>query len=264
MSYQKPEHEGYSSVYDEGVNLSKVQPTRVDEARTGRKGRVNARGSFQSTEAFKTARTNIDYSIIKEGCKIFTVTSSLMAEGKTTFSSNIAKAFAQIKENRVLLIDCDMRKPRVHAEFDLRNVPGLSNYLLQPTDLEKMLHWLPEDNLYILTSGVAVPTASELLSSDRFVQLLEDLSQVFDYIILDTPPVLVVSDALAVIPQTDGAVFVVNHNESTVPQLRDSFTAIENVNGKVLGTIMNKVPLKSTTYGKYGNYGNYGDNGSER
>ena len=254
MSYQNPNNQKY----DEGVNLSRVQPA-AEQSRANRRGRVNASAAFQSLEAFKTARTNIDFSIIKEGCKIFTVTSSLVAEGKTTFASNIARAFAQIKENRVLLLDCDMRKPMVHREFNLPNVPGLSNYLLQPENLEEMMHWLPEDNLYVLTSGVTVPTASEMLSSERFSRLLDDLSQSFDYVILDTPPVLVVTDALAAIPQTDGVIVVTAHNQTTVPQLKDTLTAIKNVNGKVLGTVLNGVPAKSISYGQYGDYGSYGD-----
>ena len=147
----------------------------------------------------------------------------------------------------------------VHREFNLPNVPGLSNYLLQPENLEEMMHWLPEDNLYVLTSGVTVPTASEMLSSERFSRLLDDLSQSFDYVILDTPPVLVVTDALAAIPQTDGVIVVTAHNQTTVPQLKDTLTAIKNVNGKVLGTVLNGVPAKSISYGQYGDYGSYGD-----
>lgn len=254
--YQNPERsfepQSYDSYSSDRIDFNRIQPAQQHASQAPRRG---LQQSFQAQEAYKTARTNIDFAVIKSGCKIITITSALMGEGKTEFSSNLARAYAQIGENRVLLIDADMRKPMVHREFNIPNVPGLSNYLLQPDDLESMLSWLPNENLYILPSGITVPTASELLSSSRFSDLLDQLAEAFDYVIIDTPPVLVVSDALSTIPQTDGAVVVVRHNQTTMPQLRDTVDMIRNVNGKVLGVNLNAVPAKQSAYGYYADYG---------
>lgn len=205
--------------------------------------------SFQAQEAFKMARTNIDFSIVKTGCKIITITSCFAQEGKTTFSTNLARYFAQISGKKVLLIDGDMRKPKVHRAMGVPSIPGLSNYLAHDLRLEEVLHWVPQLNLYVMSAGIIVPSAAELIASDRFQKMLNILSKNFDYIILDTPPVLVVSDALAAISSTDGVVVVVNYKKTLVPQLNDTLQSIKNVNGKILGVILNQVPPEGKSYG---------------
>lgn len=239
----------------EVVESSKKRPVRHS-----RKSDMYARNleghEFQVSESFKLARTNIDFAVVKDGCKIITISSCFAQEGKTTFSTNIAKSFAQIEGNRVLLIDCDMRKPKVHRAFSISVMPGLSDHLVKSLPINDVLHWQSSSNLFVMSAGTIVPSAAELISSDRFQQVLGELSQYFDYIFLDTPPVLVVADALSAIPLSDGVVIVVNYKKTLIPQLGEALDAIQTVNGKVLGVILNQVPLEDKSYG--GRYsGNY-------
>ena len=271
-SIKIPDYEKYHSMQNEtkSVGRNSINLNRIKERADSRETTLDdsdpyavniIEQSFQAQEAFKMARTNIDFSIIKEGCKTITITSCFAQEGKTTFSTNLSRYFAQIEGNRVLLIDCDMRKPKVHRAMGVPSVPGLSNYLAHDLDIEEVLHWVPEYGLFVMSAGIIVPSAAELIASDRFRKMLKILEGSFDYIILDTPPVLVVTDALSAIPNTDGAVVVANYKKTLIPQLDDTLQAIKNIKGKILGVILNQVPAEGKSYG--GRYSYYYDDYSD-
>lgn len=215
---------------------------------------------FRIEESYKSIRTNIMLSIIKNGCKTIVVSSSNANEGKTTTSINLAISLAQA-DQRVLLIDGDLRKPKVHHYFSIPNAPGLTNYLSDAVnskasacDLFETVHPTEIANLSIITSGSIPPNPAEILGSEPMADFLKEISKHFDYIIIDTPPVNVVSDALPVIRESDGVIIVVKSNSSTHPELQKTLDALKFINANILGFVVNFVDNKSKKYGRY-NYG---------
>lgn len=210
--------------------------------------------NFQIKEAYKTARTNLVFSVIKEGCKKIVVTSSLKSEGKTTTAVNLAIALAQQVDTKVLIIDCDLRKPKVDRFFNLSAAPGLTNVLGKIHTVDEAVHHTKMENLDILCAGVIPPNPSELLSSESMKQLLASFSDEYDYIILDTPPVNVVVDALPLITESDGVLIVVREGTSTYPELHKTVEAIKRVDAKILGLIINGVDTKNGKGGYFYRY----------
>lgn len=233
---------------------------------------------FKVEEAYKSIRANITFSLMKKGCKKIVLTSSVAGEGKTTTTINLAVSFAQAGQ-RVLLIDGDLRKPKIHQYFAISNTPGLTDYLgstvstvkADKVDLFSIVHATEYENLSVICSGTIPPNPAEILSSEPMAEFLNDVSNDFDYIIIDTPPINIVSDALPLIRESDGVVLVVRYNQSTHPEVEKAIAALEFIDAKVLGFIVNFVETKSGgkyNYGKYsryrygyGGYGGYGYGG---
>ena len=212
--------------------------------------------NFQVRESYKTARTNIVYSILKQGCKKITFTSSVKGEGKTVTSTNIAYALAQQVNTKVLVIECDLRAPKVHTVFHLDPTPGLTNYLNSECAVEAIIKKTDTPNLDVICFGAVPPNPSELLASDIMQKFVESLEEKYDYIIFDTPPVGIVSDAIPLVKISDGVVIVVKHNYTTYPDLSKSIDILKRADGKILGAIINKIKLSSAKKGRY--YKNYG------
>lgn len=218
---------------------------------------------FRIDEAYKSVRTNIMLSVMKKGCKKIVVTSSAPNEGKTTTTVNLAVAISQA-DQKVLLIDGDLRKPKIHHYFSVPNSPGLTNYLSdkvsgkRTADLFSVVHPTEYENLCVLCSGSIPPNPAELLGSELMVDFLDEVSNDFDYIIIDTPPINVVSDCLPLIRESDGALLVVRSNKSTHPELKNALAALEFIDAKIIGFIVNFVESKSKSKGNYGSYGTYG------
>lgn len=223
---------------------------------------------FRIEEAYKTIRANIMFSVIKKGCKIIVISSSMPNEGKTTTTVNLAVTISQA-DQRVLLIDGDLRKPKIHQYFGLPNAPGLTNYLSdtisgkKTADIFGIIHPTQHENLSVICSGSIPPNPAELLGSDFMSEFLEEASRDFDYIIIDTPPVNVVSDSFPLIRESDGVVLVVRSNQSTHPELQKALSALEFIDAKILGFVVNFVESKGSKYqGGYSSYGSYGGYGS--
>ncbi len=206
---------------------------------------------FQITEAYKKARTNLVYSIIKKGCKKIIFTSSYKSEGKTTTALNVATALSQQVGTKVLVIDCDLRRPTVHTVMNLSADKGLANYLNDECGLDEIITRSDIDNLDFITFGAIPPNPSELLSSDSMSQMVSFLEQKYDYIIFDTPPVNMVVDMVPLIGLCDGVVFVVKNNETTLPDFNRAVETIKRNNGKILGIIINGIPTLETSKGAY-------------
>lgn len=215
---------------------------------------------FQIRESYKTARTNIAYSIIKKGCKKIAFTSSVKGEGKTVTTMNVASALAQQMDTKVLVIECDLRRPQVHSALKLTPTPGLTNFLNDECTVADIIKGTKIPNLNAVCYGAVPPNPSELLSSEAMTDFIKQVEQEYDYIIFDTPPVGVVIDAVPIIKASDGVVVVVKNNSTTYPQLNKTLEFIERSGAKTLGVIINKVkPAENNKKGYSGySYGYYG------
>ena len=222
---------------------------------------VDALG-FQIREAYKAARTNIDYSIIKKGCKKIAFTSTSKGEGKTVTAMNVASAFAQQVDTRVIVVECDLRRPHVHSALKLAPTPGLTNFLNNECSADDIIKTTTLPNMNAVCYGAVPPNPSELLASDAMADLVKQLESEYDYIIFDTPPIGVVIDSVPILKMSDGVVVVVNNNSTTYPQLSKTIDIINRSGGKIIGTIINRVkPVEGKKYKKgYGgySYGYYG------
>lgn len=206
-------------------------------------------------EVFRTLRTNIQFMNSKNELKTLLITSTMPGEGKSWVSSNLAITFAQAGK-RVALIDADMRKGRLHAMFQVDNIPGLSNYLsgidgISTTNGKEIINYIkptPVDNLFLITCGNVPPNPSELLASEKTLKMIDELKEIFDIIILDGTPGLIVTDALILSRIVDSTIIVSSHKSTKKDNLAKVKRDIENVGGKVAGVVLNKVPVNVAKY----------------
>lgn len=211
---------------------------------------------FQIKESYKKARTNIAYSIVKKGCKMISFTSSAKSEGKTITSVNIAIALAQQVDTKVLIIDCDLRRPRVQSVLEIPVNKGITNYLNFECEISDIIYNSKMDNLDAICCGTIPPNPSELLASDNMKDLVKELSNKYDYIIFDTPPIGVVIDALPIIKQTDGVVVVVRDNVTDITDYKKTIEILKRSEANIIGVIFNDVePVGKRKYGGGYRYG---------
>ncbi|MBQ7822472.1 MAG: CpsD/CapB family tyrosine-protein kinase [Clostridia bacterium] len=218
---------------------------------------VDSTTNFQITEAYKALRTNVQFSVAgsESKCKRIAITSALPKEGKTITTINLAVTFAQT-DARVLIIDCDMRRPRIHRYYDLESRVGLSNILSGMCTLTEAIKQTNRPNLHVIPAGLIPPNPAELIASENMKKMLDELSEVYDYIIIDTPPVNIVTDALSLVPYVDGTIIVVRSAQSTHPETKKVLTKFEYANAPVLGFVLNNV-ISSSTKGYTSKYRNY-------
>lgn len=188
-------------------------------------------------EAYRTLRTNIQYSSYDKEIKSILVTSADAKEGKTIISSNLALAFAQNGQSTIL-VDCDLRKPSIHKAFDISNLAGLSEVLIKKEKLENVLNEYCE-KLSILPSGKIPPNPSEMLGSNTMRTLLEYLKSKYEVVILDTPPIGLVTDAQVLSTIVDGAIIVVRLGFSKTESVIEAKNLMMKVGANILGTVLN-------------------------
>lgn len=213
---------------------------------------------FRIVEAFKTLRTNILFSAPASDYKAkrFMFTSANPGDGKSTISVNSAITFAQQTDIKVLLIDADLRKPTTHKYFGLPYKKGLSNYLAGQDTLEDCIQKVPDvENLYHMASGVIPPNPAELLAGKQMEVLFEKLDEMFDVIIVDTPPVNVVADALSICRFVDGVTIVASDNKTGYTELQDAVKQLKIANAKILGIVLNRA--RQSNYRSRQRYSNY-------
>lgn len=205
------------------------------------------------SENIRTIRTNLQFSSVGKEVKTILVTSSIPGEGKSFISSNLATAFAQTNK-KVLLIDCDMRKGRVHTIFQKKVSKGLSNLLIDKID-KKYKDYIMETaipNLFLIPRGTMPPNPSELLNSDQTEKLISILKDQFDYIIFDGVPVNGLPDALIVSRLVDKVVIVSSMKYTPMDLLVETKKSLEQVGADIAGVVVNKVPqVKSEYYSSY-------------
>lgn len=206
--------------------------------------------SFAATEAYKLLRTNLMFSFADDGRgHVIGVTSAVQEEGKSSSACNTAYALAE-SGAKVLLLDGDLRRPTVASKLGVARAPGLTNLLVSRWDYREVVqHCEAAPKLDIIASGDIPPNPSELLSSDRMVQVIDELTKAYDYIIMDLPPVTVVSDASAVSRVLDGIVMVVRSGVSDRKMLAEAMRQLELVNVRILGFIYRDSAGNSGKYG---------------
>ena len=241
--------------------LSKKPRTSPDDPSSileERKFLLSAKDDFFLQEAYKTLRTNVIFSLTGESaCKIITVTSSMQSEGKSITASNLGLSFAAA-DKRVLIIDCDMRKPKLGRLLQLSAPNGLSNVLIEPQLLSSSVLQYQNTRMHVLLAGNIPPNPSELLGSKRMEKLLEEMKKHYDYIILDSPPINMVTDAVILANMTDGVLFVVRNGHSERGSVQHAVDQLEYANAKILGFVLNGVSAEAQGYGRYGRYQRYG------
>lgn len=205
-------------------------------------------------EVFRTLRTNIQFMNSKKSLKTLLFTSTMPGEGKSWISSNLAITFAQAGK-KVILIDTDMRKGRLHNMFQTDRAPGLSNYLSgidlledNKNDIAKYIRRTEIDNLFLIPAGNIPPNPSELLASELTIQMLERLKKVFDIVILDGTPSLLVTDAIILSRLVDTTIIVTSHKFTKKDNLQKVKKSIENVGGNIAGVVINKIPVNVSKY----------------
>lgn len=204
-------------------------------------------------EAIRIIRTNIEFSGIDKKVKTLLVTSSVPSEGKSFISANLATAFAQ-NGSKVLLMDCDLRKGRLHKIFDIDNEKGLSHLLLNNVEVEfkNYIQKTEIENLYLLPKGIVPPNPSELLNSPKIKALLKVLTDKFEYIILDGTPVNGLTDSLILTKYVDKTLIVAAAGYTKTNQFDITKKSLESVGADIAGVIVNKTPDTHSSY--YGNY----------
>ncbi|MCQ2428201.1 MAG: CpsD/CapB family tyrosine-protein kinase [Clostridia bacterium] len=206
---------------------------------------------FVSSEQYKLIRANLDFTIEDTSkCPVIGVTSSMRGEGKSTTAVNLAYSYAQ-KGCKVLLIDGDMRIPSVAKKLGISGTPGLSDLLKGGTTGVSGIQTTKTPNWYVLPSGMCPPNPSELLGSNRMKNLLNKLREVFDYIILDLPPINIVADAIEVSGFISGLILVVREEYTQKKELEVCVRQLHLSNVKVLGVVMNGIHSGGKIYDKY-------------
>jgi capsular exopolysaccharide synthesis family protein len=208
-------------------------------------------------ETYKALRTAILLSKAEGAPGRILITSPGPGAGKTTTAVNLAMALAQ-SEKRVLLVDADLRKPRMHKIFKKSNQKGLSNYLAGGSG-ENLLQQGPLENLTLVTSGPVPPNPSELLSSQRMEQMLADLSRKFDVIVCDSPPLMSVADARILSRLFDGTILVVRARQTSFDLAGKAIKSLTDVNAALLGMVINALDLKKSDYYYNYYYSSYGE-----
>ena len=207
-------------------------------------------------EAFRSLRTNITFATPDQVPRTIVVTSSREGDGKTTSVVNLAATFAH-QGLKVLLVDSDLRRGVLHKVFNLPKRPGLSNVLVENLELVEVIHSAAIDtdvHLDVMTSGTYPPNPAELLGSSRLRVALDSLAKLYDVVLIDSPPLTVVTDAAVIAPYVDGVLVVARASQTEVGALEFAMMQLRNVNARVKGTILNDLSLNDRRYGSQGYY----------
>lgn len=233
--------------------------------KTNRIGGVNAKidanSPFDYVEAYKSLRTNIMFGMAssnKSHC--FVVTSAVPAEGKSTVSANIAIALSQLGV-KVLLVDADLRSPTQHHIFKIGNIKGLSQLIVGLEKYEDVINHDIEPNLDVITAGRAVPNPSELLGSANMAEMFSLFERDYEYVVIDTPPVNVVTDALMFADMTAGVLLAIRASVTTYGEMSKAISNIEMTKSPILGVVIvdgKDSVVSSRSYRRYSRYSRYG------
>ena len=209
-----------------------------------------------AAEAYRVIRTSVQFAQAGKALKTIAITSCTPNEGKSMTVANLAVVLTQAGKS-VLLMDCDMRNPTVHKNFNLSNKVGLSSCISMGTAVADAVQATAIEGLDALTSGVIPPNPSELLGSERMQNILQRAKEEYDYLLIDTPPVLPVTDSLVLGRMVDGLILVIDSGEIKVEMAREVKNQLVHAGANILGVVLNKVRSEHHGYG-YGYYYYYG------
>lgn len=225
----------------------------------GNRGVILQAGTWSPiAEAIRGLRANIQFLSASKNIKTIVITSAGIGEGKSTISAGLAVSVAQVNK-KVLLIDCDLRRPALHTYFGGSNDTGITNYLSEDVAYRDLIQYGKTDYLYFLPSGPIPPNPAELLASYKFEIFLKDIVQEYDMVIMDSPPIGLVTDAAVLSTVSDGVIFVCSVKQCTIEAAKYALSLIRDVNARVLGVVLNKIPLKESPYYKHRKYSYYGN-----
>lgn len=227
----------------------------------GRETIVRTNPKSPISEAFRTMRTNIQFTNIDKEMRLLAVTSSAPSEGKSTITSNLAISLSQ-EDKKVLLVDCDLRKPKMHKIFSVLNTQGLTSILMGANTIEDTVLRSPHiDGLSIITSGPVPPNPSELLNSKKMKEFLDRVKEDYDMVILDTPPIGPVTDSAVVSTLVDGTLLVIKAGETEIEKVDYAKELLDKVNANIVGAVLNNIPMKNGKggYGYMEYYSYYGE-----
>lgn len=231
--------------------------TRAAKIKEDRKYILTSKSGFFLKEAYKSLRTNVNFALAdSEGCKVVLVTSAMQSEGKSLTALNLAISLAQT-DQKVLIIDCDLRRPKLNRLLNMNALSGLSNLLMDSNRMDLTILAHESMGIDMILSGDIPPNPSELLASARMQRLIDALRQRYDYIILDSPPVDMVVDAVVLSPLCDGVLFVIKADHSERGAVAYALEQLEYAKAKILGFVLNGIGPETGGYGKY-RYGKYG------
>ncbi len=204
-----------------------------------------------ASEAYRTLRMNLQYATLDKALRSLLITSPGPDEGKSTTLANLGVTMAQI-ERHVILVDCDLRRPRLHQIWGLDNSVGFTTMMLEDRYLEEPpLQETGVENLRLLASGPLPPRPADLLGSQRMDQVMERLLQEADMLLFDAPPVVGVTDAVVLATKVDAVLLVVSAGETKREDAQNALARLNAVNARVVGSVLNNVPLDATLSGYY-------------
>lgn len=237
----------------------KINPQKIERDYRGKL--LNAQTPFAVAEAFNSLRTNLCYSVTDVTCPVYSVTSDFSGAGKSVVSVNIATSLAMLGK-KTLLIECDLRRPKINSILGTDEKKGLSELLSGVIPDAQSVIKTVDNDLDVIYAGHTPPNPTLLLGSDRMKSLIEQFKNVYDVIILDTPPVFEVADACVVTPLVDGNIVVARSEYSDVNALKSSIDLLTGVEGRIIGFVVNDVDIKisgayKNRYSRYGKYRKY-------
>jgi capsular exopolysaccharide synthesis family protein len=210
------------------------------------------------SEAYRALRTSILLSTSKHPPQVILITSGQPREGKTTTALNLAITLAQ-RGDRVVLIDSDLRRPRVHRALHVSNEVGLSSFLSGNVPIDNLPRAVPKvPNLFVIPAGPTPPNPAELLSSEPISLMFSELRRQFDFVVLDSPPTITVADSMILAAHADGVILVAHGGVTTRESLRHTRKLIGSTNARIIGVVLNNVDIRSSDYRYYYSY-YYGD-----
>ena len=210
---------------------------------------VESRPKSAEAEAYKTLRTNVQYSSISKKIKTLLVTSADSKDGKSTVCSNLGVTFSQNGQS-VIILDCDFRKPSIHKFFNISNSAGITDILLGEEKLEETIQHY-NSNTDILTAGNIPPNPSEILGSQSMINLLSFLSERYDIVIIDSPPVGVVTDTQIISASVDGTLVVIRAEETKAKRVTEAVNLLKKVDANIIGMVLNEAQTINKSYSDY-------------
>lgn len=202
------------------------------------------------SEAYRQLRTNIQYSSPDKPIRTLLATSTNPEEGKSTTLANLAVAIAQ-SEKRVMVLDCDLRRPNLHELFGVPNVSGLTSLMVDGGAIDTVVQESGIKNLEIITSGPRPPNPSELLGSNRMEEILGQLRDRADYVLIDSPPIIAVTDAAVLASKVDAVILVISAGRTKRELARKARTLLQNVNANLIGVVLNNVKYDTKLHQYY-------------